>query len=128
MKLTLARCFVMGIILWIYIYIFIFIYICHCRLYLSFGMRTNHTNQALTQAFMETLFFLYPNNKQIIINHKEVGVPSSCQAFLFSFLTPSIRYYSFKKNYAKQTHAVMPKENLIVGRNTPINKIYSKFI
>ena len=120
----MACCFVMGIILWIYIYI----YICHCHLYLSFDMRTNHINQALTQAFMETLFFLYQINKQIIINHKEVGVPSSCQVFLFFFLTPSIRYYSSKKNYAKQTHAVMPKENLIVGRNTPINKIYSKFI
>ena len=84
-------------------------------------MRTNHTNQALTQVFMESLFFLYQINKQVIINHKEVGVPSFRQAFIFFFLfsffflTPSIRYYSFKKNYAEQTHAAMPKESLAVG-------------
>ena len=81
-------------------------------------MRTNHTNQALTQVFMESLFFLYQINKQIIINHKEVGVPSFRQAFIYFFLfflTPSMQYYSFKKNYAEQIHAAMPKESLAVG-------------
>ena len=83
-------------------------------------MRTNHTNEALTQVFLESLFFLYQINKQVIINHKEVGVPSFCQAFIFFFsffffLTPSIWYYSFKKNYAEQTHVAMPKESLAVG-------------
>ena len=92
-------------------------------------MRTNHTNQALTQFFMESLFFPYQINKQIIINHKEVGVPSFRQAFIylfisFFFLTPSIRYYSFKKNYAEQIHAAMPKESLTVGQHSSIKNIY----
>ena len=49
---------------------------------------------SLTQAFMETLFFLYQINKQIIITHKEVAVPSFRQAFLhlllFFFFSNSI--------------------------------------
>ena len=74
-------------------------------------MRRNNTNQALTQAFMETLFFLYQIIKKILINHKEVGAHSFLQVF-----------FSFKKNYVEQTHAVMPKESLIVGQNTHIKK------
>ena len=53
-----------------------------------------HEDKSLTQAFIETLFFLYQVNKQIIIYQKEVGVPSFRQAFFF-FL--SIQFNSFKK-------------------------------
>ena len=53
-----------------------------------------HEDKSLTQAFIETLFFLYQVNKRIIIYQKEVGVPSFHQAFFFS---PSIRFNSFTK-------------------------------
>ena len=46
-----------------------------------------HEDKSLTQAFIETLFFLYQVNKQIITYQKGVGVPSFRQAFiLFYFI------------------------------------------
>ena len=126
-KLALARCFVKGIILWIYIYIYIYIFATATSSFLFAWGQITQIKLRL-KLFKETLFFLYQINKQIIINHKEVGVPSFRQSFLFSFsfffLTPSIQYYSFKKNYVEQTHAAMPKESLTVGRNTHIKKIF----
>ena len=80
-------CYDKGIILWIYIYI----YMPLSPLAFFWHEDKSHKSSS-TQAFMEILFFLYQINKQIII-HKEVAIPSFCQAFLhllFFFSSNSI--------------------------------------
>ena len=118
-RIALSRRLFYG---FIYIYIYIYIFATATSSFLFAWGQITQIKLRL-KLFKETLFFLYQINKQIIINHKEVGVPSFCQVFIFFFfLTPSIRYYSFKKNYVEQTHAAMPKESLAIGQNTPITK------